>query len=569
MVAVLHICRPGAASEAWAARIGRFCGLEVSTLDGEDIAAVLDRLPPTVESVILMYNGEETDSVAKAHACLDAPNPGPRRYSMLGYGLAGPKVVGPTSKRLLQFCGGIRPCVLDGATLAVPEDGPASVLPGIGTGDRVLVKLNGQPLLCASVLPNGHHLRMAALPVVDLDLRVPSVDFERGIVLGVLPFAYALRELAGDACWHNPFPAACVIIDDPLVRPRYGFFDYGEVLAELEGGKYSTTVAFIPCNHARSDLRTAQVIGSHRDRMSLCVHGCFHNEAEFADPDPKVLGSRAAMALELMRAHETTTGLPFDLTMVFPQGAFSSAALAQLQASGYLAAVNSTIHPRNLDADPVRVIDLFALAHLGFSDVPLFRRRYPHNIEDFVVDCFLGKPVLIVEHHGYYRSGAVRMTQFVSRLRTALPGLEWLTLDRALIQSALYRRTGQAEYEVFFVTGLFRLRNPSPNASRFRCWKKESDPAEIRGVSVNGLPVAVRFEKGRLTVEVELSPSGEGLIEIHYQRTLPAIHPPAPLMRAKIFVRRRLSEFRDNHLSHNEHIVALVRRAKNALFRWF
>src|SRR5262252_284044 len=98
-----------------------------------------------------------------------------------------------------------------------------------------------------------------------------------------------------------------------------------------------------------------------------------------------------------MKAHSEINGVPFDDVMVFPQGLFSTGAMAALKAAGYLAAVNSDLCPSN-GSGTLTLRDVLEVAVTRFSGFPLFGRRYPRELAEFALDLFVGKPALAVEH---------------------------------------------------------------------------------------------------------------------------------------------------------------------------
>jgi hypothetical protein len=49
-------------------------------------------------------------------------------------------------------------------------------------------------------------------------------------------------------------------------------------------------------------------------------------------------------------------------------------------------------------------------------------RRYPVSIFPLAFDLFVGKPALLVEHHGFFRNGCRPMTDFVRRLKSSVTG---------------------------------------------------------------------------------------------------------------------------------------------------
>src|SRR5262249_39112641 len=144
-------------------------------------------------------------------------------------------------------------------------------------------------------------------------------------------------------------PHACFIVDDPLLKRRYGFLDYQRLLDLMERERFCTSLAFIPWNFKRSDPGVAKLFATHPDRYSLCVHGCDHTRGEFGITDQHLLRAKSQKSLERMALHRKRSGLRFDNIMVFPQGIFSTAAMDALKSCDYLAAVNSTGYPVDND----------------------------------------------------------------------------------------------------------------------------------------------------------------------------------------------------------------------------
>jgi hypothetical protein len=428
-----------------------------------------------------------------------------------------------------------------------------------------LISANEAPLLIS--LRNGEKtdLLLSTSQTVDLDAPCIPPAISSECYSGLLPVAFALRYLFGAACWNNPYPGACVIIDDPLLQPRYGFFNFQEVIGELNAHQYTTTVAFIPCNSRRSNPEVVRELLGNAERISICVHGCYHTEAEFADIDQVALQNKSAMALEFMREHASITSLPFDRAMVFPQGAFSSASLIALKNNGYIAAVNTGIHPLDHPDIPVSISDLFGLAQTRYSDLPLFSRRYPTDVFDFAVDLFWGKPLLVVEHHDYFRKGPARMSEFVRDLNALDRRIEWLTLEKTVTRAALYRSVSDHSYAVRFATAIFQLRNPQKETCLFECWKQENDPHDILDLTINGSSNAYKWQNGGVLITIEMEANGVRNLEVVYRPRTP-VRGKLPLSyKLRALGRRRLSEFRDNHLSGSEWTMRLVRKLKESL----
>ena len=135
----------------------------------------------------------------------------------------------------------------------------------------------------------------------------------------------------------------------------------------------------------QSAQRLAKLMRERSDRFTVCVHGCDHTEAEFASMDVRELNTRIHLASQRMKAHERRTGVPYAEVMVFPQGEFSSVSLGVLKGHNYLAAVNTSIIPQDFPhAHGLTIAELLAPAISRYSSFPLFMRRYPHNLADFL-----------------------------------------------------------------------------------------------------------------------------------------------------------------------------------------
>src|SRR5262249_5760970 len=65
----------------------------------------------------------------------------------------------------------------------------------------------------------------------------------------IIPLLVFLRHCFGDGIWHGMDSTARVIIDDPLLKKRYGFLEYKNLLHSIEKTRYGASVAFIPWNY--------------------------------------------------------------------------------------------------------------------------------------------------------------------------------------------------------------------------------------------------------------------------------------------------------------------------------
>ncbi len=219
---------------------------------------------------------------------------------------------------------------------------------------------------------------------------------------------------------------ACLIIDDPLLRPQYGCLDYKRLLEEMKLHNFFTEIAFIPWNYKRSDAKTVRLFRDNPDHYAICVHGCNHTGNEFGGRNYQELSALSSTALWRMEQHQKLTGLPYDPIIVFPQGRFSSVAMRALKDQGYLAAFNSTL--RATDVDEPQAIEYQQPATRIYHDFPLFLRRYPKDKSLFVYDIAADRPIIIVQHSGDFKYGYKTITDLVDWINN-LGNIKWRSLS--------------------------------------------------------------------------------------------------------------------------------------------
>ncbi|SRR5579875_11687 len=383
---------------------------------------------------------------------------------------------------------------------------------------------------------------LASSDVCDLDTPAPSGELPADAYAALIPWLVFMRRAAGARCWHNPAPKACLTIDDPPLHPRYGFLSYAALVDSMRRAEFTTTIAFIPWNYSRSMRSATELFHKHGSMLSLCVHGCDHTGGEFGSIDPDLLRQKSRTALERMRLHEAATGVGWDPVMIFPQGVFSSASLSALRAEGYLAAVNSGI--ASVDRPGANhVADFLTPASLAYGGVPLFKRHYPRDLLPFAFDLFIGRPVLITEHHTYFRSGYDAVSAFASRLKAIEPRLSWAPLGHTL-RTAVQQRVTSTGVELRAYTDEIIIDAPEARGPRTLI-KPETDADSICDVRVNGQPAAYRIKSD--CIELPIDADGECRVDVIRRQPAPSrLALPSLGYRAKVAARRYLSELRDN-----------------------
>lgn len=387
-----------------------------------------------------------------------------------------------------------------------------------------------------------------------LDIDAPVARGERSLewFSRLMPALMFLRHAFGDRCWQAAKKLACFIVDDPLLRDRHGFLRYDTLLAAMEQKDFATNVAFVPWNYRRSHPRVAELFRRYPRRLSMSIHGCDHTKEEFGETAAAPVLSKARMSRARMAKHRELTGIPCDNVMVFPQGVFSTAALEALKQAGFLAAVNSTPFPIDDPPEKLRVRDLLSPALTRHSSLPLFIRRYPREVAEFAMDLFLGKPVLMVEHHEYFRRGYGPIESFAAEINRLADGIEWCGLEEIARNSCLWRidPDGVVHVRLFCDESVVRNNWPTPRPFRFSK-PLGRDQLELPPVAIDGeLVTAIRGE-GELCFERVLQPGEPVAIKLG-DTDAPvggALSSGSVWYRAKVYARRHLCELRDNYVS--------------------
>ena len=410
----------------------------------------------------------------------------------------------------------------------------------------------GEKHFFARLQEGGSVFLLARGQIADLDAVVPQGASVLRFFAGLVPALMFLHAALHPRLWHNDSPAACFIIDDPLLKRRYGYLDYEKLLELMDQKHFSTSIAFIPWNYKRSQKGVAQLLRSRPDAYSLSVHGCDHTRGEFGSVDPIVLRHKARLALERMNWHRRLAGVDFDDVMVFPQGIFSTAAMTALKSCGYLAAVNSTAFPIGTGHD-LALRDLLQVAVTKFSGFPLFTRCYPRHLPEVAFALFLGKPALLVEHHSFFRKGYDALAETIESLHRMEPRLQWTNLATICSRACLKRVAESGEVHVQFFTDRFQLRNEASQPQQYVLFRQRL-LGPMTEVTLNGRLVDVRRNGNGVSVQLKLAAGEVAEIRIVDVDRQPEVGTASPKPRlryqAGVFVRRRLSELRDNWSMH-------------------
>ncbi len=294
----------------------------------------------------------------------------------------------------------------------------------------------------------------------------------------VVPLILFLKYSFANVIWQPVEHGACIIIDDPLLKPRYGCCDFRKLLYHMKIHGFTTDISFIPWNWWRTSERQGAFFRRESDHFSVSIHGCDHTAAEFGDKNIGDLAAKAHLARTRMKAHQKRCGIRHEPIMVFPQGVFSEFCPDVLKRAGYIAAVNTEISPVGNSNDETRIRDVWDVAITRFGSFPIFTRRYPdHGLENFAFDLLLGKPCIVVAHHYFFKNNFQELLDLVENLTSLRCELRWRPLAEVLRRAYRYRLSEKGQYEYWMYSSELWIEKKGdiPGTSTVR--KREHDPA--------------------------------------------------------------------------------------------
>jgi hypothetical protein len=431
---------------------------------------------------------------------------------------------------------------------------------------RQFISIGGHPFMLGVRQKASEVLFLASENVADLDAEVGdthlSVYFSR-----LLPHAMALRHVFGEQSWCPSGQHAAVIIDDPLLRDSYGFLNFEALRRLMNRHRFHTTIAFIPHNYRRNSASTTRMFRENSDNFGICFHGNDHTGAELAATDTTHLNTVLHVAEHRMRVHGQSTGLACDKVMVFPQGKFSVEAMRVLNSRNFHAAVNTVPHPMG---QPVRLTigELAQPAVVRYAGFPLFLRKPIQQTKrhDIAFNLFFGKPVLIVEHHEVFMRPDA-LAEVADKVNSLAPEICWSSLATAVDCSTLRRCSLDGVQHVRAYSRATQIHNHSSSSQRFSIqWSHAAECPRVEQVLRNEVPLpCFEVDDHEIRASVEMAPGDSRTFAVVYRNEQSTEGRLGFRWTAKAFLRRRLSEIRDNHLSKNPRALAVAKTLQRRL----
>jgi len=397
---------------------------------------------------------------------------------------------------------------------------------------------------------NGLPVFVSSERLIDIDAKLTTFNFDiRDHFFSAVPLVSYIRWAFPQSSWHASEISACLVIDDPLLKPTHGFVDFQELLSLMKRHNFSTNIAFIPWNWTRSVPGVVRLFRENPEHFSLSVHGCDHTRAEFGGPSQQRDYWKARQALDRMDRHKAATGISHDPVMVFPQGIFSEAAMSALKRTNLIASVNSDI----ISADPhprtITISDVWDIAVMRYP-FPLFTRRYPwEGIENFAFDALLGKPAIAIIHHDYCSDHCARLVNFVQQVNALQCAPTWRNLGDVVRRSCRQRLDSTGAMEVEMYGTELRIENRFDQPKRFLIRRRECEASAIQQICTDDQEIAWKQVDECINFEIDLKAGENRVIKIKFNDLVGKERNEDNLpYRFKTMLRRYLCEMRDNYV---------------------
>jgi hypothetical protein len=393
---------------------------------------------------------------------------------------------------------------------------------------------------------------ISSVPLLDIDAELTTRNFDvRDHLFSAVPVVSYIRWAFPRSSWNASEASACLVIDDPLLKARYGFVRFRELLTLMKQVRFSTSIAFIPWNWRRSDPRVAQLFKDNPDHYSLCIHGCDHTAGEFGASDRKRLRVIASEAVRRMSLHERRTGLAHDRIMVFPQGIFSEEAIAELKRAGFNAAVNTEVHSNPPGEHRLKISDVWDIALMTYTDFPIYTRRDPtQGIENLAFDLLLGKPCLVVIHHDFCSDGYARLLQFIDQLNGLKVPLAWRRLGDVVRRSYRQKELSADSVEIEMYGTELLIENCAERAKSYFIRRREHHPNDVESLHAGSRQLSWESVGDYIQFKLELGPGETTLLTVRFKIAEDVVRGHQNFVHStKTMLRRYLSEVRDNYVA--------------------
>ncbi|NJL17413.1 MAG: hypothetical protein HC938_09650 [Nitrospira sp.] len=171
------------------------------------------------------------------------------------------------------------------------------------------------------------------------------------------------------------------------------------------------------------------------------------------------------------------------------------------------------------------------------------------------------KPILAVEHHGFFRSGHKELARLVQGVSSLSGKVMWMPLGTVVLTHCLVRRTGDKQLALRHFSSQLFYKNFSQYCVALSIEKPEQE-RKVKAVVIGDQDVPFSVHAGLLKYSANLGAGEELRAKIIYHETYRPARSVSWQYRLAASARRLMSELRDNQLARNERLLSLAERMK-------
>ncbi|HEX4997624.1 MAG TPA: hypothetical protein VFY29_05335, partial [Terriglobia bacterium] len=155
--------------------------------------------------------------------------------------------------------------------------------------------------------------------------------------------------------------------------------------------------------------------------------------------------------------------------------------------------------------------------------------------------------------------------EFATQVNSLSPRIKWKGIGEIVRHSYLQREVSPNEIHCRLYSNRQAIENPSALERRALISKLEDGKTPIHAITVDGHSRPCVTEKAEILMSVTAPPKGAIEVAVQYAGA-DGIQPGGNQLKyqLKVYLRRRLSEARDNYLSRHEGLLRLALRVKDA-----
>jgi predicted DNA-binding ribbon-helix-helix protein len=174
---------------------------------------------------------------------------------------------------------------------------------------------------------------------------------------------------------------------------------------------------------------------------------------------------------------------------------------------------------------------------------------------------------LLVEHHTYFKNGYEKIKECVTQINSLSKNLRWTNLEDLIRNTYLQRTISSEEIECQIFTNYQVIFNKESVEKKYIIRKNEDGVVPVKKVFINGKNYPYRIEEKNINIYVDVPSKSSIEIIILYENMYKHKREKRDIRSdMKVYIRRYLSEFRDNYIHRSETLLNLLYIVKNRLF---